>query len=75
MTDITVPLLAFGIILLLNIITIVVIHATKDDFYYGNYDKTIGKKIFFHAYFLLVGFLYYPTVGISKLIQWIRGQK
>lgn len=71
MTDTAVTLMAFGIVLLLNIITIIVVHCTKDDIYYLG-KKTTWQKIWFHAYFLLVGCMYYPTVGISKLVQWIR---
>jgi len=75
MSDTLITCLAFGIILLLNIISILLLHTTKygKDYYAGVKRNSIAYQIFFNFWMLLCGSCFWIAVSFSKLMEKIRG--
>jgi hypothetical protein len=74
MSETGVLCLAFGIVLLLNIISIILLHTTDygKDYYARVKKNSIGYQIFFNVWMLLCGFCFWIAVGVSKVIEILR---
>lgn len=74
MSETGVICLALGIVLLLNIISIILLHTTEyGKKYYAEVKKnSIGYQIFFNIWMLLCGFCFWGAAGFSKLLELIR---
>lgn len=72
--DTYILLFAFGIVFLLNVISLILVYVTPygKDYLKSVKNNSIGYQVFWHIYFLIVGVCFWPTVGISKLIELIR---
>ena len=66
--------LAFGIVLLLNIISIILLHTTEygKDYYAAVKKNSIGYQIFFNIWMLLCGFCFWITAGLGKILELVR---
>lgn len=64
-------IIVFGSIFILNCISLVCVRFCNTD--YWNLYNTPDKKTFFIIYMLIVGFLFYPTLFIGKIIEKIHG--
>ena len=74
MSDTLVTSIAFGIVLLLNIISIILLHTTKygKDYYAAVKRNSIGYQIFFNFWMLLCGVCFWIAAGFSKLLEKLR---
>lgn len=75
MSETAVICLAFGILFVLNVISLILVHTTEygKDYYKGVKNQGKGYEIFFNIYMLIVGICFWGAVGASKLLEKIRG--
>lgn len=74
MSETLVICLAFGILLLLNGISLVLVHTTKfgKDYYQSVKKQGKGQEAFFNIWMILTGICFWGAVGIGKLLEKIR---
>lgn len=75
-SDIYVPLIAFAVVLVLNLVSMLLVFITpygKDWLQWNK--KSTGGKVFFVIWFTLCGLAFWPTVGLCKIIEKLRSSK